>query len=117
MEIKQLVPAEVVRDDCGFWVHPEVIQYLCQVIGDRESMTKQEHEELITHFNINLQRVEMEWDCPEELSDKYWGDGDTDVVKDWQPTPPNGNGWFLVSVNDTEDGPVAWWAKSREIAE
>ena len=44
---------------------------------------------------------------------QYWGEGDIDAVKEWQPTPPNGEGWFLVSINDTDDGPVAWWAKEK----
>lgn len=113
MEIKQLTPAEIVRDDQGFWAHPALDKYLNKVLGDREFMTESERSSMLNHFNIVLFRKEMEWDCSEELADKYWGDGDIDVVKDWQPTPPDGNEWFLISINDTEDGPVAWWAKEK----
>lgn len=113
MEINQLKPVDVVRDEYGFWTHPVLDQYIRQVLGDREFMTDSEHVRMVIHFNIDLRRDEMEWDCTEELADKYWCEGDIDAVKEWQPTPPNGDGWFLVSINDTDDGPVAWWAKEK----
>lgn len=31
----------------------------------------------------------------------------------WEPVAPTGRGWFLVSIHDTEDGPVAWYARTR----
>ncbi len=36
---------------------------------------------------------------------------------DWLPTPPHGDGWKLVSMFDTEDGPVAWWLRELPEAE
>ncbi|KFJ08631.1 hypothetical protein DR66_6063 [Delftia acidovorans] len=36
---------------------------------------------------------------------------------DWQPTAPQGDGWKLVSIFDTEDGPVAWWLRELPEAE
>ncbi|QPR34499.1 hypothetical protein I6G96_26865 [Delftia acidovorans] len=36
---------------------------------------------------------------------------------DWQPTPPQGDGWKLVSIFDTENGPVAWWLRELPEAE
>ncbi|WP_313237835.1 hypothetical protein [Delftia acidovorans] len=36
---------------------------------------------------------------------------------DWLPTPPHGDGWKLVSIFDTEDGPVAWWLRELPEAE
>lgn len=29
----------------------------------------------------------------------------------WTPSRPDGDGWCLVSIHDTEDGPVAWWLR------
>ncbi|MDM1760656.1 MULTISPECIES: hypothetical protein [Acinetobacter] len=113
MEINQLKPEEVIRDKCGFWVHPILNEYLCNLLGDRECMTESEHSTMLIHFNINVRCSAMEWDCTEELADKYWGEGDVDAVKEWQPTPPKGDGWFLIAINDTDDGPVAWWAKEK----
>lgn len=36
---------------------------------------------------------------------------------DWQPTSPQGDGWKLVSIFDTEDGPAAWWLRELPEAE
>ncbi|MDX4957278.1 hypothetical protein [Delftia acidovorans] len=35
----------------------------------------------------------------------------------WMPTAPKGDGWKLVSIFDTEDGPVAWWLRELPEAE
>ncbi|PHM68855.1 hypothetical protein [Xenorhabdus kozodoii] len=32
-------------------------------------------------------------------------------VHDWNPTPPAGAGWFLVSIHDSEDSPVCVWVR------
>lgn len=113
IETNQLKPAEIVRDKYGFWVHPVLDKYLRELLGDREFTTESEHASMLIHFNINVRCSAMEWDCTEELADKYWGEGDVNAAKEWQPTPPKGDGWFLVSINDTDDGPVAWWAKEK----
>ncbi|WP_353175728.1 hypothetical protein [Delftia acidovorans] len=31
----------------------------------------------------------------------------------WAPASPEGTGWCLVSIHDTEDGPVAWWLREQ----
>lgn len=107
----QLTPVDVVRGEYGFWIHPVLDKYLTEILGEREFMTESEHSKMALHFNVHFYRKEMERDCSEELAEKYWGDGDIDAVKDWQPTPPPSGRWFLVSINDTDDGPVAWFAK------
>lgn len=30
---------------------------------------------------------------------------------EWEPEPPEGEGWFLVAIHETEDGPAAMWAR------
>lgn len=36
--------------------------------------------------------------------------GDTDILA-WQPSMPEGEGWFIASIHDTEDGPVCLWIR------
>lgn len=31
----------------------------------------------------------------------------------WTPEAPDGEGWVLVAIFDTEDGPAAWWLRQR----
>ncbi|PHP29628.1 hypothetical protein CR085_27015, partial [Salmonella enterica subsp. enterica serovar Typhimurium] len=33
-------------------------------------------------------------------------------ISTWQPDPPAGNGWFVGSINDTEDGAVCIWLRN-----
>ena len=39
----------------------------------------------------------------------------TDVVKQWEPQSPDGEGWFLVAIYDTEDGPYACFGRPAEV--
>ena len=55
--------------------------------------------------------VMMDDDAPEELWDAYFYDRDPEAVSRWTPTPPNGDGWTLVSVYDCEDGPGAMFVR------
>jgi hypothetical protein len=32
-------------------------------------------------------------------------------ISDWQPSAPAGDGWFIGSIHDTEDGPVCIWLR------
>lgn len=38
--------------------------------------------------------------------------GDIDVLA-WEPEPPAGEGWWLASVHDTEEGAAALWLRSE----
>lgn len=112
--IKQLEPVEIIRDHYGFWTHPVFSEYLDHVIGDSEGMTSEQFEELKLYFNVDFSKVEMEFDAPEDVAERYWEREELEAVKDWHPSKPKDHGsWFLVSINDTEDGPVAWWAKPK----
>ena len=112
--IKQLEPADIIRDQYGFWIHPVFSGYLDRVIGDTECMTVEQYEELKRYFGIEFSKVEMEFDAPEEVASRYWDHEELEAVAYWNPSKPKGDGgWFLVSINDTEDGPVAWWAKPK----
>ncbi|KAA2226780.1 hypothetical protein FJD34_25050 [Pseudomonas brenneri] len=49
----------------------------------------------------------------EAISDRYLNSGDPDCSY-WEPERPDGEGWFCLSIGDTDDGPVCWWAR-REV--
>ncbi|MDA5499862.1 hypothetical protein, partial [Yersinia aleksiciae] len=58
----------------------------------------------------------LEWmECEEnaeELQAAYdTGDCNLNI---WQPKPPAGDGWFMGSIHDTEDGPVCYWLRPIE---
>lgn len=60
-------------------------------------------------LGFDCQIVPMEFDLEPEhpLWIAYYEEGDAKPVRDWEPTPPDGEGWQLVGQWDQEDGPVA----------
>ena len=46
---------------------------------------------------------------------KRYNEGDLDVLA-WEPQAPAGDGWWLGSIHETEDGVVALWLHQLEGA-
>ncbi len=34
-------------------------------------------------------------------------------ISAWEPERPEGDGWFIGSIYDTEDGPVCVWLRNK----
>lgn len=64
---------------------------------------------LLAAFGIATSLVSMESDAP-ETAEAYFEAGDPDCSA-WNPTPPQGEGWKLIALYDTEDGPYAMFAR------
>lgn len=113
MEIQQLKAAELVRDDCGFWNHPEWENYFRTNFKLNEHLSDEEVTRLHVHFNVTTDRVYFETDASEELSIRYFNKGDLTAIKDWNPSKPDHDrDWFLVSIFENSNGDVvALWAK------
>jgi hypothetical protein len=108
-----LQPETVERDKYGFWLH----SVLLKLEEDQPIDGLPEAE------GMEFSYVEFFSDAPEELTEMYDAAGDPsssvmweDAVRAWQPTPPEGEGWFLIAVYDTEDGPYACFARPQAAA-
>jgi hypothetical protein len=102
----EVLPVE--RDELGHWTHPAWPQD-----GEENAIP-------ITWFKDNglqVVMVEFEHDAPEELADAYFENGQPEACKDWQPSQPTGEGWFVFSIHETDDGPVCVWVRHAEQAE
>lgn len=95
-------PLPVERDQLGHWTHPAWPQD-----GEENALPKAWFAE----HGLDLFIVEFENDAPEELADAYFEQGNPDCSA-WQPSTPPGEGWFVFSIHDTEDGPVCVWVRS-----
>ena len=86
MEIKQLNPAEVVRDETGSWIHPEFLNYLNSLESESDFFTNEEWAELKRHFNIETVTLWME----SSVSNDDWESmmDDCDITK-WDPIAPH----------------------------
>ncbi|MDY8913930.1 hypothetical protein UZS93_14015 [Escherichia coli] len=99
--MSKIIELPVERDECGYWTHPVYAEFC----DDREYITTDE-------FNVWLNAIGIEWGityCDED----YIFDNDGDISA-WQPEPPNGDGWFVGSIHDTEDGAVCIWLRNVE---
>lgn len=109
----QLKPVEVVRDQYGFWTHPVLSEYIKTILGNPEYLTEDQLDELKNYFNIEVHEIDMDVDAPKEIIERYWDKNEKKATKDWVPSRPDGEGWFLVCIHSTNDGCVAWWARPK----
>lgn len=90
----------VVRDSEGHWMHPAF----------PHGAAPEECSLAPVFKGLGLEYhgcVMQDTDTPQEIQDEC-GDGD---CSKWVPEPPAGEGWFLVAIHETEDGPAALWAR------
>lgn len=101
---QRIEPVEVQRDQQGFWVHPDFPDF-GETLGSQFTEWQQEQ-------GIDCSFVSMEEDLPEGMIERWETDGDyIQLVTEWTPTPPASSDWFLLGIWDTEDGPVALFAR------
>lgn len=88
-------PVEVKRDHEGYWTHPEYEKFC----GGREFIST-------TEFDVWTKFNNLEWavDFTDETQSSCH-------MSEWQPEIPDGEGWFVGSIHDTEDGPVCVWLR------
>lgn len=98
-----LAPREIVRDACGWLTHPAMP--ICDE-GVR-------YDKFLCAFGMEAHFCAMDGDAPQDDVERYF-DQETGDCSSWTPTPPEGDGWVLLEIYDTEDGPHAVFAR-REL--
>ena len=108
-KINQLMPVEDVRNSHGEWIHPDVGAYWESNFGaDTESISGDDWNELKRHFNIVTVKMYLEASVSSDDFEEIMDDCD---LSKWNPIAPHG--FFLFSINFTEDGAEAIWAKAK----
>ncbi|MGI2111851.1 hypothetical protein ACRN9C_21060 [Shewanella frigidimarina] len=95
--MSQIQAATIERDE-GYWTHPDLPEW-------DEGTTRAECEAWAADNGGEFVVIRFEYDAPEKLIDSYFEQGETDI-SDWLPVCEKA-GSFLLSIHDTEDGPVA----------
>ncbi|HCF7935640.1 TPA: hypothetical protein NIU63_005267 [Klebsiella michiganensis] len=99
----------VARDpEYGFWTHP-VFDELC---GEREGVPAAEFNEWLDANCLDHQITYLDSSDDDMAWDEYFN-GDSGTFTKWMPETPHGEGWFIASIHDTEDGPVCVWLRER----
>ena len=91
----------VERDQYGYWTHP-LYDKFCD---GREHISTEE-------FNALLEKVGLEWTVIYRDEDDVYPAVDGYDISTWQPEMPDGDGWFVGAIHDTEDGAVCIWLRS-----
>ncbi|MEQ6971123.1 hypothetical protein [Pectobacterium polaris] len=104
----RIVPALPVRDDMGFWHHPDRIETPFD-----EGSTLLEMRNWYAERGMEVDYTYMnQFFCCDCV---YDADIETYPARNWHPTPPEcGDGWVLLSIFDTEDGPCAEWMRYKD---
>ena len=103
---KLLAPREIVRDEDGWLTHPDF------PICDEDVHAGK----LLEAIRIESAFVSMEDDVSAEAYEEYH-ESESPYCSSWTPTPPTGNGWVLIEIYDTEDGPYALFGRDAYAAE
>ncbi|HEN3578789.1 TPA: hypothetical protein U5D98_002002 [Yersinia enterocolitica] len=108
--IKTITAVPVERNADGFWTHPD---FFVPANGNEFGV----EDEFDAWKALNRVTGATGWMEDEENAEELQAAFDSvgcDVSL-WQPKPPAGDGWFLASIHDTEDGPVCYWLRSIEF--
>ncbi|WP_210009263.1 hypothetical protein [Aquirhabdus parva] len=98
-------PAPVVRGEGGFWYHPDFPEFDGGEVVPSQLWKAWLKDQQLT----GEQTIFLEGDA-EELFNRYM-EGDLDGFTEWQPSKPAGEGWFILCIFDTEDGPYCTWVQ------
>lgn len=92
--------AQIDRDANGYWSHPYLPLF-------PEGLTRERQDAWLKSQQLEARLV---WDERfEEHPDPDFGNAD---ISGFEPTPPEGDGWFLLAIEQSEDGEArAWYAR------
>jgi hypothetical protein len=94
--------AYVERDAEGWWSHPDYLKEF------DEEATSEQLEEWFKAQQLESRLSSMEDEVSGEEYDSYFETSDCSL---WEPIAPAGDGWFKLSIHDTDDGPVCVWGR------
>ena len=109
MKHEKITPVAVELDENGYWEHPAY----AACYGDRECIPADEYNQWLHEIGMELDIVCLEYDVDSITRRRYFDTGSPDV-HDWVPTKPDGEGWFIVSICDTDEGPVCTWMREAK---
>ena len=103
-----IYPETIIRDERGEFYHSVTL-----TAEDETPFVKLPGAE-----NMEFYFISFYDDAPQELLDIYnsagvWNSAHewSDAVGKWEPTKPEGEGWFLMAISDSEDGHFACFTR------
>ena len=103
MASKTISALPVERNQHGYWSHPDYLTFC----DGREFISTTEFDQWASEHSLHWH---VEYRDEEEIEPNVDGYD----ISTWQPKAPDGEGWFVGSIHDTEDGAVCIWLRSNE---
>jgi len=100
-----LYPVHVDRDKYGYWSHPDYLAFC----DGREYIPSAE-------FNQWMEAKGLEWKVDYRDEEEIEPNVDGYDLCTWNPEAPSGDGWFVGSIHDTDDGAVCIWLRAKAVA-
>lgn len=101
-DVKKTINAlPVERNQHGYWSHPDYLMFC----DGREFISTTEFDQWASEHGLHWC---VEYRDEEELEPNVDGYD----LSTWQPKAPDGEGWFVGSIHDTEDGAVCIWLRA-----
>lgn len=98
---------DIVRTEDGYYLHPEYFDF-----GDNDYISQEEFDAWVEKENIEVFTVALESE-DSRINERYFEEGDP-CLAEWEPTPPEGEGWFVASIWENEDGAFYQWFRNKE---
>lgn len=97
-----IMPMPVERDQYGYWTHPDYFK----PANGREFGLAGEFDAWLEGKGLELRE---EWRDEDEIEQH----GDGYDISSWQPSGIKGDGWFVGSIHDSEEGAVCIWLRNK----
>ncbi|MFP1844425.1 hypothetical protein ACLEDU_02460 [Lonsdalea quercina] len=110
MKIQKITPALVERDENGYWAHPKYIAWFKD--SNPEDVDFVSWAESV-EMEVDYIELEIDVDFCSRAGKRWFSKGYEDI-SEWEPSMPAGEGWFIVSIHDTGDGPVCVWLREAK---
>ncbi len=103
---------EVERDNYGEWTHPEFDSFC----GERELVPLDELRAWEDNHGIETKVSMLEDEREDDPAFISFFESDNPNLSTWNPEPPDIE-WRMLSIHDTEDGPVTVWYRRKPESE
>ncbi len=95
-------PELVERDELGYWVHSQIPETeSSEIVKEWMNKNKLDH-------SLTFMEGDIDYDHP--IYKSYFEDGNPNF-SNWEPSKPEGRGWFIGGIYETEEGPVCMWLR------
>ncbi|WP_322070951.1 hypothetical protein [Paraburkholderia bannensis] len=111
MTATKLLPIPVVRNEDGYFHHPDILHFWAVTMAGAEHCTKEQWQAFEAEAGAKTQIVSLENEAADHPAYVAYYDR-AEGVSTWNPEPPAG--WWLVEISDGEDGPFAVFATHAE---